>query len=389
MTVSPEVLTPYGLIGAPEDSDLQAIARLAAYICGVPTATVNLLDNVQQHNVGTHGFVGQSQPVEQSFCQHTVRLDAPLHIPDARLDPRVADNPNVTGELGSIVFYAGSPLHSATGDTIGTLCVFDDVERTFDAAQQSALNDLAGQAVQVLELRARTQHLESSNSELTRSNEDFATFAGRVAHDLRNPLAGARGFLQLALGPLGDGLTGRARECVKHAEGATERMAVMIDDLLTYAGVGARTRREPVALQELVTNLQADLQALLESTGGRLEAAELPTVTTDRTLVCQLLQNFVTNGLKYARPDIPPVVTVTATAQADGWSLSVTDNGRGIPAEERGKAFELFMRLPGGRDVTGSGIGLATCARIADSLGGSIDITDTAGGGTTFTLSVP
>ena len=389
MAVSPEVLAPYGLLGAPEDTDLKAIARLAARICGVPTATVNLLDSASQHNVATHGFPRKSAPVEESICQHTIRMDAPLHIRDARVDPRVADNPNVTGELGAIVFYAGSQLRTADGQTVGTLCVFDSVEHELDDGQRAALDDLAYQVVQVLELRARTHHLEESNSELTRSNADFAAFTGRVAHDLLNPIAATRGFLQLALGPLGDGLTGKSRECVEFAAGATERMAVLVEDLLAYAGVGARTRPEPVSLSDVVADLRTDLQGLLAATGGQVKDAGLPTVTTDATLISQLLQNLVSNGLKYARPDTPPIVTVAGSTGPSGWQLSVIDNGRGIPVEERGEVFGLFVRLPGGRDVSGSGIGLATCARIAASLGGTIDISDTAGGGTTFTLSVP
>ena len=388
MTVSAEVLAPFGLLNAPEDADLAAIARLAAHICGVPTATINLLDEALQHNVATYGFERSSGPVEDSFCQHTVRMQTPLYIADAREDPRVAHNRHVTGELGNIVFYAGTQLRTASGDTVGTLCVFDDVPRELDSAQRAALEDLATQVMQILDLRARAAELVASNAELTRSNQDFAAFTGRVAHDLRNPIAAARGFLRLASGSFGDELTGRARECVEHAEGATERMAVLVDDLLAYAGVGARIRLEPVDLAALVAAVRTDLHVLLVSTGGQVELGELPTVSTDRTLLCQLLQNLISNGLKYARPDVPPVVTVEGDADATGWRVRVIDNGRGIPVEERAGAFELFVRLPGGRDVAGTGIGLATCARIANALGGGITIDDAPGGGTTFTFAV-
>lgn len=387
MSVTEEIAA-FGVVDAPEDEELHAIARLAAHICGVPSAMVNLLTDQAQHTVAAQHFPLASVPREDAMCATTLRIGSSVHVTDATMDPRFADNPFVTGRLGTIRFYAASLVRGADGTPVGTLCVSDVASHELDAGQRAALDDLAEQAAQVLHLRAESRRLTAANTELARSNADFAEFTGRVAHDLRNPLAGARGFLQLALGRLGDGLTGQARECVKHAEGATQRMATMIDDLLAYAGVGARARPEPVPLEELVTNLQTDLQALVESTGGRIEALHLPTVTTDRTLVCQLLQNFITNGLKFGRPDVPPVVTITGSTAADGWSLSVIDNGRGIPADERGQAFELFTRLPGGRDVTGSGIGLATCARIADSLGGSIEITDTPGGGTTFTLTV-
>jgi len=109
-------------------------------------------------------------------------------------------------------------------------------------------------------------------------------------------------------------------------------------------------------------------------------------VQSDPTLLRQLLQNFMTNGLKYSRPGVPPVVRLTGSADDGGWRISVADNGRGIAAEDRGAVFDLFVRLPEGQDVAGSGIGLATCARIAETLGAHMEITDTAGGGTTFSI---
>ena len=389
MTVSPEVLSPFGLIGNPEDADLKAIARLAAHICGVPTATVNLLDTVSQHSVATHGFPRATVPVDVSFCQQTVRMPTPLHVRDASKDPRFSSNPHVTGELRTIAFYAGTQLRTSDGLTVGTLCVFDDVPHELDAGQRQALDDLAAQAVQVLELRRRTHHLEATNTELHRSNVDLAAFTGRIAHDLRNPIAAAGGFLSLATGAFGDELTGRARECVEHAAAANARMAELVDDLLSYAAVDAKTRLEAVDVASLVGAVAVDLRSLLQTTRGRLSIGDLPTVKTDSTLLRQLLQNFVTNGLKYSRPDVPPVVLVDGSVDASGWQVSVADNGRGIPEADRDAVFDLFVRLPGGRDIAGSGIGLATCARIAEALGGQITISDSDGGGVTFTLAVP
>lgn len=386
MPVAPEELQPYDLVGTVEDADLKAIVRLAAQVCGVPTATVNLLDEVSQHNVATVGFERASVPVEASFCHVTIRQAEPVHVPDARQDARFAKNPHVTGELGQIVFYAGSQLRRADGAAVGTLCVFDDVEHVLDAGQRAALDDLAAQAVQVLAMRAESRRLSADNAELHRSNADLAAFTGRIAHDLRNPIGATRGFLQLALSRFGEELTGKARECVGHAEAATARMAELVDDLLQFAAAGASARREQVDVGAVAAAVVQDVAPLLESTQGRVELGALPVVQTDPTLLRQLLQNVVCNGLKYSRAGVAPVVSVTGEAHGAGWSVSVADNGRGIPAADRGAVFELFSRLPEGRDVGGSGIGLATCARIADALGATITLSDTPGGGTTLTL---
>lgn len=382
-----DLIESYGVLDAPEDDDLHAIARLAAHICGVPTATVNLIDDVHQHQVATEGFAGGRSTRAQSMCAVTAELADPVHLSDARTDPRFAASPYVTGELGNVRFYASSQLRSEHG-TVGTLCVFDEVTHELDKGQRAALDDLAAQATQLLELRARSFQLSQSNAELSRSNADLASFAGRIAHDLRNPLGATAGFLRLAQTSFGSDLAGRARECVEYAAAATERMTELVDDLLAYARVGARIRCEAVDLAAVVAAVVRDVEVLLTTSGGSVLAGTLPTVDSDPTLLRQLLQNFVTNGLKYGRPGVPPIVSVAGHSAADGWEVTVTDNGRGIPADDRDAVFEPFVRLTNGLDVRGSGIGLATCARVADALGGTIAITDTKGGGTTFTLSV-
>jgi signal transduction histidine kinase len=227
-----------------------------------------------------------------------------------------------------------------------------------------------------------------SKTELARRNADLACFADRIAHDLRSPIKATKGFLALACGPFGDELTGQARACVEHASAANDRMGQLVEGLLSYAAVGAHARLEPVSLGELVAASAIDARELLRDTTGRIDVGPLPTVESDPALLGPLLQNVITNALTYGRPGVPPVVSIDAAATGGGWEVSVSDNGRGIPAEERAGVFELFTRLPAGRDVSGSGIGLATCARAADALGGRISLLSNATGGTTVTLSV-
>ncbi len=382
-------IASYGVVGSAADDDLLTIARLAARICDVPTATVNLLDATEQHSVATFGFPKSSIPRAESFCDTTVRLDHQLHISNATLDARFSEHPHVTGELGSVRFYAGSQLRTTDGLTVGTLCVFDDVERELDSGQREALDDLATQVVQVLELRAMTALLSSSNAELSRSNADLSTFAARVAHDLRNPIAATTGFLALAQNAFGDQLTGRARECVEHASASVGRMAAQVDDLLAYAGLGARPQLREVDLAAVARDVVGDVRVLVSDTSGTVEVGPLPTVQTDPTLVRLLLLNVISNGLKYARPGVPPVVDVSGLQSAEGWRLVITDNGRGIPKDDRARVFDLFTRLRTTADVSGSGIGLATCARIAETLGGRIELGDAADGGTSVTFVVP
>jgi signal transduction histidine kinase len=254
------------------------------------------------------------------------------------------------------------------------------------------LEELGVQAGALLERREREDGMLDTVGALLRSNDELAGFAGRVAHDLRAPLTAVLGFLALADGPFRGETSERAAECVSSARSAATRMRTLIDDLLGYATFTARPRPTPVELPVLVHTVVDDLREQLESSGGRVDFRGVSQACTDVTLVRQLLQNLVGNALKHARAGVAPRVEVSAGADAARWWLQVADNGPGIPADQRERVFDPFVRLPGthsGTGVTGSGIGLATCARIAEALGGTIGVHEAPGGGAAFRATFP
>jgi signal transduction histidine kinase len=108
----------------------------------------------------------------------------------------------------------------------------------------------------------------------------------------------------------------------------------------------------------------------------------------DRTQLVQVLTNLIANSLKYCRPDLPPVVRVSARHDKNSWRLEIADNGVGIPKEHREKIFRIFQRLHG-RDVPGTGIGLAICRKIVERHQGSIEVGENPNGGAAFTVVVP
>ncbi|MEU8662478.1 sensor histidine kinase [Actinoplanes philippinensis] len=147
------VLREYHLLDTPPAAELEAVVRVAATVAGVPTATLNLLDDARQYQLTTVGFAGQQCSRADSMC--AVRLDrgAFVHLPDAREEPDYRDNPWVTGRLGRIVFYASAPLISPGGLVMGTLCVFDERPRELSREQIRGLEDLAGIVVAFFERR--------------------------------------------------------------------------------------------------------------------------------------------------------------------------------------------------------------------------------------------
>ncbi|MBS0630700.1 MAG: PAS domain S-box protein [Verrucomicrobia bacterium] len=141
-----------GLLDTPPEREFDDIAALAAEICGAPIALVSLVDEKRQWFKARVGYEAQETPRDVSFCAHALELDDLLIVPDATTDPRFADNPLVRGEPG-IRFYAGAPLKTEAGDTLGTLCVIDRRARQLSERERRALRVLADNVIHLIRLR--------------------------------------------------------------------------------------------------------------------------------------------------------------------------------------------------------------------------------------------
>lgn len=157
---STALLAEYGLPEHAPVEQLRSLARIAAAMCQVPTAVVNLLDGCYQHQVGEVGFTGERSPLSSSMCAAANSEPRLRHVPDATLEPAFVDNPWVDGRLADVRFYASAPLVLGDGRVLGSLCVFADQPASLSSAQQRALQDLAGQAVHLIEQARHAREAE-------------------------------------------------------------------------------------------------------------------------------------------------------------------------------------------------------------------------------------
>jgi PAS domain S-box-containing protein len=233
-------------------------------------------------------------------------------------------------------------------------------------------------------VRQRTAQLEMANKELE-------SFSYSVSHDLRAPLRAISGFSEIITRRHRDSLNEEGRHYVDNIVQASQRMGELIDDLLTYSRLG-RTgiRREPVSLATLLGEIALNLQPRLEEVHGSLEfPPDLPSLSSDRTLLSQIFMNLVDNGLKYHRPQVPPRVCLAYTRESQDVIVSVTDNGIGIPPEYQEKIFNVFQRLHSEDEYPGTGIGLASVRKSVELLGGSVWVESKPGQGSTFFVRLP
>lgn len=167
-----QALKAYQVLDTAPEAEFDAIVELASAICKVPIALVSLLDEKRQWFKARVGLQPQETARDLAFCDHAIRQDGIMDVPDATKDKRFCDNPLVTSDP-NIRFYAGAVLHTAGGQNLGTLCVIDTVARNLTAEQKRCLEILAGQVMVQLELRRANQVLAERYAALAKAQEEI------------------------------------------------------------------------------------------------------------------------------------------------------------------------------------------------------------------------
>jgi len=364
---------------------LRNLVQLAAKLCGVPFGVINVVTSDEQQQVAAVGFEAAVCAREDSMCSKVFLSGKTTVVPDASLDPRLASNPFVTGEIAAVRFYASVPLQTSSGFVLGSLCVFSNSPGTPEKEQLDMLEILARQAVQLLELQRRTLQLNSALTEVRESNAKLAEFAGRVSHDLRGPLTAMLGYVELATDEVESDHP--AADYLQIIGSSGHRMLAMLEDVLTYSRMGGAIQRQHVSLHKIAADVAKDL-GLPFGPGAVLDSEDMG-LHVDPGQLRMLLQNLVANAVNYQSPDRELKVRISGISNYHGTTVLVADNGKGIAPADRHRVLEPLVRLQREGDGQGSGLGLAICRRIAEAHGGELSLKETPGGGTTAVMSFP
>ncbi|HEY4088931.1 MAG TPA: ATP-binding protein, partial [Bryobacteraceae bacterium] len=233
-------------------------------------------------------------------------------------------------------------------------------------------------------LRAR-----EAEEALRRSNKELEQFSYRVAHDLTEPLRTIITHTQFMAAARRQQSPPETTESMHFVVDAARRMQVFIDGLLAYSRVTHDTESEPrdVDSAQLLAVARADLSTAIQESGATLTNGDLPSIKVAPGFE-QVFQNLISNAIKYSRHGVPPEIIVDARAEGDEWIFSIRDNGIGIETRYQDYVFHPFQRLHG-REIPGSGIGLATVKKIVEANGGSIWLESEPGKGSTFWFRLP
>jgi PAS domain S-box-containing protein len=239
-------------------------------------------------------------------------------------------------------------------------------------------------------------------AELERSNSELEQFAYVASHDLQEPLRKIRTFSDRLLLKQAEKLDEDGRDSLRRMHKAAARMQSLIDGLLALSRVTTKGHKfETVDLARVAAEVVSDLEVQIKQVNGRVEFDKLPAIHADPLQIRQLFQNLIANGLKFHRPDEPPVVTVSgryvpgredrkpSRLSNQQCSIVIEDNGIGFDEKYSSRIFGIFQRLHP-RDVyEGTGIGLAICRRIVEHHGGTISAHSVPGKGSTFEVILP
>lgn len=284
------------------------------------------------------------------------------------------------------------PYRDSEGNIIGVLAISIDVTEQV----------LARHKIEEI-VHERTKDLELANTRLQLSNAELEQFAYIASHDLQEPLRKIGMFTQMLEEEMQEA-SPRAKNQMERIQNAVSRMNNLIRDILGYSQLSRKTDvYRKTKLDNIIEEVLADFDLILEEKKGRVEYADLPVIDAIPLQMVQLFHNLISNALKYSKPDVPPIIvissTILASEEAESLELSsasgsfhkitIKDNGIGFPQEYAQKIFNIFQRLHGKMEYAGTGIGLAMCKKIADNHHGAIYAESVEGEGSVFTVILP
>lgn len=279
-------------------------------------------------------------------------------------------------------------LHNDKNDVIGFSKVTRDLTERKVAEDQSKIY---------------AEQLEQKNRELERSNSELSSFSYVASHDLQEPLRKIQAFGNLIQSRDGDNMSDISKDYFDRMVKAAVRMQNLIDSLLEFSRTttGRRTF-ETTDLNILLDEVKKELTDRIEEKKAIVQSAHMPTLTVIPFQFRQLLSNLINNSLKYSRTGVTPVIEIkaeyiyasemkeaAAIPRRDYYKFSVADNGIGFEQEYAEKIFELFQRLHGRNEYSGSGIGLAICKKIVENHNGFIRAESEPNKGATIYFFIP
>ncbi|GGM87935.1 hypothetical protein GCM10010967_20680 [Dyadobacter beijingensis] len=314
----------------------------------------------------------------------------------------------VGGKLQTFYYdYTYKPLKNAAGEVYAILDMAVDVtEQVISRQELERSEERYRQLASELEQRVtqRTNELHQANIELVNSNNNLQQFAYAASHDMQEPLRKIQSFSTRLQSTYAGQFDDNGKYMLNRIQDASKRMSAMIDDLLAYSRLTTREGEfSAVALGDIVSSVLADLEISIQEQNTEITVREMPVVWGNGQQLTQLMQNLVSNAIKYRLPEQESTIQIAYRNVEDAEKatlpkllpdhryirLEVSDNGIGFDETYLDRIFQMFQRLHGRSEYSGSGIGLALCKKVVQNHHGYITAKSRPGEGATFIVYLP
>ncbi len=239
-------------------------------------------------------------------------------------------------------------------------------------------------------LLKQSERIAEQNQALKEINEELRQYAYVTSHDLKEPLRMISNFSQLLEKKYKTQLGEESIEYFQYIGEGVNRINTLLEDLLKYTTIGnANVELSQVHLRDVVDIARMHLKLKIEESKTDVQIEAMPIVFSNQSLLIQLVQNLISNAMKFSKPNVAPRIKITSDEDEISYIFSITDNGIGIPQNQLKRIFIIFQRLHPRGTHEGTGIGLAICKKIVKKLGGEIWVKSTVDVGSTFSFSIP
>jgi signal transduction histidine kinase len=379
----------YRLLDTMPEESYDNITSIISTICDAPISLITLVDKNRTFIKSRNGLDMSESPRDTSFCGHAIAGNEEVMIvPDAREDKRFKGNPLVEGFKA--IFYAGAPLIDKNGYKLGTLCVYDHQPRTLTKKQVDALKAMAKQVMSLFEERFQTFELQKMKEQVEVRNQELKDFAGIVSHDLKAPLSNIIMITDL-LRKGEKNLSKQSDQYLGYLKESSNSMSRYIDGMLQFYRSEELVSEDydDVSYVDLIEEVIA-MTVMDESVEVRYIPEKDTTLITNEIALKQILINLISNAVKYSDKDHTNI-DIKLIKHQEEYELTLRDNGSGIAPENINSVFKLFY-VAAKQDRNGkqgTGIGLATVARLLEHMDGRITVDSQLGAWTEFKIHLP
>jgi len=379
-------LETFNIRERPLESEFNKLSKLAAYLCNCEVALINFIDKETQWSKSAYGIDLYSMKRCDSVCQYTIMDNCFYEVEDLTRDERFKEKFYVE-DKPYLKFYGGFPLITSNGYNIGALCVLDSKPGKLTSKQKESLQTIANSIVTRLEI-------EKQNHLLKKSNDANSQLLRVIGHDLRNPISGIIGIVNLLIEedlPL----TPDFIYMLQLVKNASESMQSYTNDILESGialGNSEILEKEHISINNVFSNLIEMYLPFAENKSIKL-VRNYPEkdlyILSNKTQLSQLFGNLISNALKFT--PINGQIICSISEEENKVKISIQDNGIGMDESILKNLFSnpQLSRRSGTEGENSTGLGLSMIKQLVDILTGTITVKSEPSKGSTFTVYLP